>query len=262
MGSSAAIGEFGKIFGMAFPLVSMPSTIIGSLAVVLVPELSSNYYSAKYTTLKNNVEKAIKFSVFAACLIIPIFLSLGREIGVFLYNDEIAGSYVVKAAAMTLPLSITIISTSMLNSLNKEKTTLLFYLSGASLMLLCIYFLPKYLGVNSLIVGMAISYVVSSVANVILLYKVSPVKPKILAYISVSCLFIIPSTLLGLLAKNLLFARLPHAVALIVCVVAVGLFQLGLFYVFGMTDFKAENHKYGRSPFTEKRSGKNTKIKA
>ena len=140
---------------------------------------------------------------------------------------------------MTLPLSLTIISTSMLNSLNKEKTTLLFYLSGASLMLLCIYFLPKYLGVNSLIVGMAISYVVSSVANVILLYKVSPVKPK-----------------------NLLFARLPHAVALIVCVVAVGLFQLGLFYVFGMTDFKAENHKYGRNPFTEKRSGKNTKIKA
>lgn len=262
MGSSAAIGEFGKIFGMAFPLVSMPSTIIGSLAVVLVPELSSNYYSAKYATLKNNVEKAIKFSVFAACLIIPVFLSLGREIGVFLYDDEIAGSYVVKAAAMTLPLSITIISTSMLNSLNKEKTTLLFYLSGASLMLLCIYFLPKYLGVNSLIAGMAISYVVSSVANVILLYKVSPVKPKILAYISVSCLFIIPSTLLGLLAKNLLFARLPHAVALIVCVVAVGLFQLGLFYVFGMTDFKAEHHKYGRNPLTENRSGKNTKIKA
>lgn len=110
-------------------------------------------------------------------------------------------------------------------------------------MLLCIYFLPKYLGVNSLIVGMAISYVVSSVANVILLYKVSPVKPKILAYISVSCLFIIPSTLLGLLAKNLLFVRLPYAIALVVCVIAVELFQLGLFYVFGMTNF---SEKFGK----------------
>lgn len=237
MGSSAAVGEFGKIYGMAFPLVSMPSTLIGSLAVVLVPELSSNYYSAKYATLRNNIEKAVKFSVFVACLAIPVFLSLGREIGVFLYDDETAGTYVVKAAAMMLPLSLTIITTSMLNSLGKEKTTLLYYLIGASLMLLCIYFLPKYIGVNALIVGMAVSYVVSCGLNLILLRRVSPVKPRILSYIATSVIFIAPSSALGLFLKNLLFNRLPFAVALIFCIAVVGVFQFALFAVFGMTDF-------------------------
>ena len=236
-GSSAAISEFGKIFGMAFPLVSMPSTIIGSLAVVLVPELSSNYYSAKYQTLKNNVEKAIKFSVFAACMIIPVFLSYGNEICLLLYNDETVGNYVIKASLMTLPLSLTIITTSMLNSLSKEKTTLLFYLIGASLMIVCIYFFTKFLGVYSLIVGMSASYIVSSVANMILLYKVSPVKPQILPYVFAACTFILPSSALGLFLKNLLQCRLPDLAVTFIGVLVVAVFQFALFYVFGMTKF-------------------------
>lgn len=243
-GSSAAISEFGKIFGMAFPLVSMPSTIIGSLAVVLVPELSSNYYSAKYLTLKNNVEKAIKFSVFAACMIIPVFLSYGNEICLLLYNDETVGNYVIKASLMTLPLSLTIITTSMLNSLNKEKTTLLFYLIGASLMIVCIYFFTKFLGVYSLIVGMSASYAVSSVANMILLYKVSPVKPQILPYVFAACTFILPSSALGLFLKNLLFGRLPDIAVIFIGVPTVALFQFALFYVFGMTKF---SEKFGQN---------------
>lgn len=104
-------------------------------------------------------------------------------------------------------------------------------------MLLCIYFLPKYIGVNALIVGMAVSYVVSCGLNLILLRRVSPVKPRILSYIATSVIFIAPSSALGLFLKNLLFNRLPFAVALIFCIAVVGVFQFALFAVFGMTDF-------------------------
>lgn len=237
MESSAAIGEFGKIFGMALPLISMPSTLIGSLAVVLVPELSSNFYSKKFVTLKNNLEKAIKFSVMIACLVIPIFLSLGKEIGVFLYADDVAGNYVVKSAVMMLPLSVTIITTSMLNSLGKEKTTLLYYLTGASLMLICIYFLPKFIGVNALIVGMFLSYTVTGALNLVMLVKIAPEKPKIIKYTVCSALCVIPSATLGVWVKNLAFLKLNSVVALFICLIIVGAFQFGLFYVFGMTDF-------------------------
>ena len=81
MSGDVAVSEFGRVYGMAMPLVFMPSTFIGSLALVLVPELSSNYYSGNYKTLKNNIEKAIKFSVFIVSLIIPPFLVLGRNVG-------------------------------------------------------------------------------------------------------------------------------------------------------------------------------------
>lgn len=96
LSEASAVSEFGKVFGMAFPLIFMPSTFIGSLALVLVPELSSNYYSKNYLTLKNNVEKAVKFSVFTACLIIPVFLFAGEAIGSIIYADRVAGIYVKK----------------------------------------------------------------------------------------------------------------------------------------------------------------------
>ena len=243
MGSSAAVSEFGKIFGMAFPLITMPSTLIGSLALVLVPELSSNYYSGKFVTLKNNIEKAIKCSVFIASLAIPVFLCCGREIGLFLYDDAISGSYVTKAAVTMLPLSVSIITTSMLNSLNHEKITLLYYCIGALGMILCIYFLPKYLGVNALIVGTFINYAVSSVLNVLTLKKVSPEKINLLWYFTKAVVFTVPSAMLGVFLRNILFARINFAFALILCCAAVGLFQLALFFICGMVNF---SEKYAK----------------
>ena len=62
----------------------------------------------------------------------PIFLSLGGEIGTFLYDDSSAGLYVTKAAVTMFPLSVSIITTSMLNSLNREKITLAYYTIGAA----------------------------------------------------------------------------------------------------------------------------------
>lgn len=251
--ASDAVTQFGKIFGMAIPLVSIPSTVIGSLAIVLVPELSANYYSAKFTTLKNNIEKAINFSVFVACAIIPVFVSLGKEIGVFLYADEIAGVYVSQSAAMMLPLSLTLITTSMLNSLGHEKTTLAFYLTGASATLICIYFLPKFLGVNALTVGMGASHAISAVLNLILIYRVSPVKPKLCAYLLKSCAFTIPSCLFGIFLKNLLFGRINFTVALFICSAAVAIFQLALFYTF---DMLGDYQRYGRNGFNSRKVGK------
>lgn len=257
MGSKAAVSEFGKIFGMAFPLITMPSTLIGSLALVLVPELSSNYYSGKFITLKNNIEKAIKFSVFTASLAVPIFLSLGGEIGTFLYDDASAGLYVAKAAVTMFPLSVSIITTSMLNSLNREKITLAYYTIGAAGMILCIYFLPKYLGVNALIVGTFVNYFISATLNLITLKKVSPEKINVLWYFIKALLFTVPSTILGVFLRNLLFFRINFVVALIIGCGITGLFQLGLFFVFGMIDF-SENHKYCFKPFAFKIKGKAT----
>ena len=261
MVASDAVSQFGKIFGMALPLISMPSTLIGSLAIVLVPELSSNYYSGKFLTLKNNIERAIKFSILVACTIIPVFMSLGREIGTFLYADDLAGDYISSAAIMMLPLSITLITTSMLNSLGREKITLLFYLSGAAIMIACIYFLPKFIGVNSLIVGMALNYLISGILNIILIYNVSPVKPKIISYLIKACAFSVPSFLIGCFMKNILFKRINFTFALIICCSITAAFQLLLFYIFNMIDL-GENHKYTRNGLISRNVGKTTKSKA
>ncbi len=236
--SQEALSRFGELSGMSIPLISIPSTVIGSIALVLVPELSDNFYRHNDVTLKNNIEKAIKCSVFIACLIIPSFIALGKDLGVLLFSNESAGIYVSRACIIMFPMSITLITTSMLNSLNLEKKTLFYYLIGASVLLCCIYFLPKYIGVYSLILGLLLSYIITSVFNLLLLKKTCKKTPKILAFLIASLVFILPSTLLCYLLHGVLARFLPNIVNVILCAIVTTLFTYLFYKIFDLIDIK------------------------
>ena len=238
MTSAEAMSEFGKVFGMAIPMIFIPSTLIGSLALVLVPELSDNYYKNKFGTLKNNAEKAIKFSVFISCMIIPVFMAAGAEIGKIIYSDAATGIYVEKSAIIMLPMSLTMITTSMLNSLNKEKRTLLYYLAGASVMLLSIYFLPKYISVYALIIGFLLSFTITSVCNLILLNKTCREKPSYMKYMFFSVLIMLPSAVFGIFVKNIVSRYMGIIPETLIVVILTAAFNFILFKVFGMSDFR------------------------
>ena len=169
--SAQALAEFGEMSGMALPLLFIPSTVIGSIALVIVPELSENYYMNRSEALTKKISNSIKCSVLISAFIFPVFIACGEEIGVLVYSNENAGHMLAVSSIMMLPMSITLISTSILNSLNFEKKTLLFYVIGAAAMLVCVWFLPKYIGVYSLIAGYIVSYVLTVVLNLGLLEK-------------------------------------------------------------------------------------------
>ena len=237
LSSADAVSQFGKVFGMAFPLIFAPATLIGSLALVLVPELSQDYYSRSFSKLKANVEKALRFTVLIACTLIPIFLAVGKEIGEFVYNDASVGEYIVKGAITMLPMSITLITTSMLNSLNKEKQTLLSFFSGASVMIICIYFLPPYIGIDALTVGMLFNYTVTAIINLIMLFKASPEKINFVGYLAISATICVPSYIFGSSIKGILLKSLDLAPTVILSVTFTAVFSLVFFATLGLLDF-------------------------
>ena len=154
------------------------------------------------------------------------------------YDNLNAGIYVQKACIIMLPMSITMISTSMLNSLNLEKKTLLFYSIGAVFLISCIYFLPKYIGVYSLIVGLFISYVITATCNLILIKKTCKRPPNYSLFIIASVFFIVPSALFGHLLKGILINYLSVNLTVIICSIAVVIFIYLLFKVFNLFSLK------------------------
>ena len=162
---------FGELTGMALPLLFIPSTIIGSIALVSLPEISESYYSGNPERLVSGVKTAFSFSVFVSALIIPIFISCGEEIGKFVYDNAQAGRYLSVSAIIMLPMSASLICCSVLNSLGKEKLTLLNFLAGAVCMFAAIWFLTAKIGIYSLIVGYGISYVVTALLDFFLTVK-------------------------------------------------------------------------------------------
>lgn len=231
MSSAEALSEFGVAVGMAMPVLSMPSTLIGSISLVLVPELSENFYAGKHKTLKKNIETAIRTTVLIACLLIPFLFVYGRDIGLLIYSNEKSGEMIAASCLMLLPMSLSMISTSMLNSLHLEKQTLVFYLMGSALLILSIAFLPKYIGTYALVVGMAASFTVTALLNLRLLHKRCVYKPKFVKHLLLSCACMIPCAGAGFTFYSLFNKLMPTFFSMLLSGAILLAFALLLFAV-------------------------------
>lgn len=229
--SSKALSEYGVVYGMVMPVLMIPSTLIGSIALVLVPELAESFYKKDTKKVGELVEKAIGTTLLIAGMLIPFYISCGESIGIFLYSNAESGKLIATSSLVLLPMSITMITTSLLNSMNCEKQTLVFFLLGSAAMLLCVWFLPQFLGSGALIAGMACDYCITAICSLVLLRKKTGklCSLKTIAKIAGTT---IPSAALGVLVRNLLMLQIDYIAAVAVTMIVVLIAELLLLWAF------------------------------
>jgi stage V sporulation protein B len=250
---SGAMSAFGSAMGQAIPLLFIPTTIIGSFTLVLVPEISENFYKKRNYYLKRDVEKALKFTTFLTCLFIPVFLVCGKEIGVLIFNSHECGTYLTASAFLMIFMSLSNITTSMLNSMGLENKTLIYYAVGSLFMLLAVWFLPAFCGIYALLIGFTLLYAITSIFNLILLNKNCPQKPEYLKFVFKSVGLTIPTLILGFMLEKLLLSSLGILVNFIVCAVLMIIFNTALYVGFNLVSFKFIKTKIKRAIKTPKK---------
>ena len=169
--SAEAIKLFGVVTGMVMPVLTIPATLIGSFSLVLIPELSEDFYAGNTTRLYKNVGRGIRISLIIACMLLPFFFTLGETFGRIAFSSVLAGEMIKKACPVLIPISLSMITTGMLNSLGFEKQTFIFYFLGAAAMFLCITLLPSVCGIYSYILGIGASFTVTAFCNLLLLKR-------------------------------------------------------------------------------------------
>ncbi len=236
--SAHALGEYGVVYGMVMPVIMFPSTLIGSIALVLVPELSECFYRKQREKLSGLVERALNATLLIAGMLIPLFLVCGKDVGAMLYASERSGALISGCAVILLPMSITMISTSILNSMGCEKHTLFFFLGGAAAMLLCVWFLPKYLGSGALCVGMACDYTLSAACALILLRKKTGKLGSWKYFFKLSAA-VVPIVAAGYFLRKFLVCYLSYIPALAITVFAILALEVALFSALRLLDVKS-----------------------
>ncbi len=234
---SEAMNMFGSALGQAMPILYIPTTLIGSFTLVLVPELSENFYKGNFTSLRKDLEKALKFTILVSCLFIPPFLVCGKEIGVLVFNNAESGTYLSASAVLMVLTSVSSITTSMLNSMGLENKTLIYYLISGVFMLLSIWFLPFVCGIYSLLVGFAFIFGLTTLLNLILLSKTCKERIRYKKFFIYSVAFLIPSSVLGFLLKNILLSFLGSLLTTLTCLVATVIFNLLFYLCFNLISF-------------------------
>lgn len=174
MPQSDALQAFGVVTGMVMPLVGIPLTLIGSLSIVLVPELAEDHQKRNAKRLQEKVEKGVFFALVVPCLLIPLFMAVGKPIAALIYQNQLAGEMLPRIAFLLLPMSVNAILVSILNSLGFEKQTFSFSLVGSAALLLCILFLPAYIGIYAYPIGLLVSLTIEGICGYFLLKKHCP----------------------------------------------------------------------------------------
>lgn len=171
---SDATASYGVVVGMAAPILMAPLTLIGALSTVMVPNLAKA--KSKGECLYYKVDNALVFSSVMGLIYVLLIICTGTMLGKLIYNNDLAGEYILNSVFVILPFCFYSITATMLNSIGKEKHTFISYLIGAVLMVICVTFLPSKIGIYSLSVGQGIGYSVSSFINLVILSKVGATK--------------------------------------------------------------------------------------
>ena len=241
---SQALSLFGAATGQAIPLLFIPSTLIGSFTLVLIPEISENYYSRRDLYLKFDVEKAVKFTTLLSCLFIPVFSVLGDNIGIIVFDSYECGEYLSASAFLVLFMSLSAITTSILNSIGCEVQSLVFCIISGVFMLLSIWFLPAFIGIYALLVGFSFVYVLTTVLNTAYIYKKCPQKPKVIKYLLLTFAATVPTVLLGAMLKKLLIDLLGIFFTFLTVSAAICVFYLALAVGFGLVSTEIVKTKF------------------
>lgn len=233
MTSSQATASFGRIAGMANPLILAANSFIGSVSIVLVPEMSANGVKKEYSKLNRHLNNGLNFSFLISGLFMVAYIALGREITMLLYNDAISGQYLEFAAYLMLPMGLSQLTQSALNSIGREKIAFINYVIGNIFMVILIYILPQYIGIYSVAVATMTSLIVTSTLNIYSLRQYTDFGFHFVKHLITVLLYIFPSAFLAQSVAALIGAKL-HILGLFAGVIC-GIIMYALLCV--TTDF-------------------------
>lgn len=261
--NAQALSLYGIAIGMTLPFLFVPSSIIGSLSMALIPDLSTATTKNDTKYIQSRITSSLLFSLFVSALFVPLFIGCGEYIGMFFYDNVTSGVLLSQAAWIIIPIGLTNISSSILNALGYEVKSLKNYIIGAVILLVSIWFLPKYIGINALVWGMGLCMSISSILNILMIKKITKTKLNFLKPFIIMCLLILPVSAIVSFITNILsnFFTTFYNLA-ITCTVGTICF-VALCMVFNLVDlqswfvkFLPKKHKFSKNNQNKKKKFK------
>ncbi len=233
MSKSLALSELGIIMGMTMPLLSIPSTIIGALCMVLIPRININNSKE---SLKLQINNYLKFTTTCIFIFIPIFISLSSQICNYVFGNIDAGIYMTYCCWIIIPLGLAQITTSILNALNQEQKTFIYYIISSILLIILIFILPKFVGVQAMLISMGFSSLLLAILNTIKIKKITGIKVQLIKSNLYHALLCIPVVILNNFCYNICIHYLGTLFSIIIsCIISVTAF-LSLLFIFGILE--------------------------
>lgn len=166
MDYQASIEEYGKLTGMAMPLVFFPSLVTASLATTLVPAISEALSLKSFKMVNYRISKSIQLTFILGFIFTAIFLIFPDEISDAIYRKEHIGRilYLLAFTSIFIYLQQTLLG--ILNGLGKQGVSLRNSVIGYAIRIgFVIFCIPSY-GIPGYVIGIIVSSAIVCVMNI------------------------------------------------------------------------------------------------
>lgn len=160
--NGTALSVYGVLTGMALPLIFFPSAITNSICVLLLPIVSEADAADNMGTIKKAVHKSIRYGFWLGVLFTTLFLLSGKFLGRFLYQSDLAGSFILVLSFLCPLMYIASTLNSILNGLGKTGATFAYSMISLLVRLGFVFFaIPKF-GIHGYLYGLIASQMVQT----------------------------------------------------------------------------------------------------
>ena len=159
MSATDAMSEFGRITGMAVPLIFFPTAVLTALSVTIVPAVAEAAAEKNLRGIAPVASKTLLFAAITGMGAAALFMFFSNELGMAIYNQPI-GTMLMLLGVMCPFIYMQIILSGVLNGLGCQMFIFRNSLLSSAICIAFIYVLVPRLGLVAYIFGWLTSLVV------------------------------------------------------------------------------------------------------
>lgn len=243
-----SLKEFGRLTGMASPLVFFPSMLPMALATALVPAIAGAVASKKYNIANRQIAQSIKLTIVMGLVFTSFFASCGNELAELVYPGKNVGEILSLLAFTGVFLYLQQTMLGILNGLAKERSMLVNTLMGSIVRLVAIWFFLPVWGVSAYIYAVIAGSIITIALNFKTISKLTGMSIDMGEWVIKPLSVALISSILALFLKQIaVFVKLPQRATLILAVCITMVTIIALFLLMGIVKKEDLKRWTGRS---------------
>ena len=178
-GRSAAVTQYGNLKGMALPLLNFPFGLLGSLGVLLMPEITRTHIRGDRRRMEELLDRMLLITMYFSLWIGAIFWVWGKPLALAAYGSREAGFYLeVLAPAMPL-LYLESMVDGAIKGIGEQKASFRYSVWDSVLRIAGVGLLIPFFGMKGLLFVILLSSLFTCLANTRRLLAVTglPLRP-------------------------------------------------------------------------------------
>lgn len=180
---SAALAAYGTIQSMALPVILLPCALLGSFAVLLVPELTEAHVRAEKQRIEFIMKRVFSLTLFFSIGTAGLMIAFSQELGYILYNNMDAAQMIRYLAPLIPIMYLDGATDAMLKGLGQQVYSMKVNIADATISVLLVAWLLPNFGIYGYIITIYVTELLNAALSILRLIHIGAMRPRIVSWI-------------------------------------------------------------------------------